>query len=72
MRKPLHFHGIYFLKLFKVFTPGGWQRAEMWVPGELGGANWGSLSVHPEKQLAILPLNHLLTGKRFIRAYVTV
>ena len=33
------------------------------IPGGLGGGNWWSLAVHPHRQVAILPINHLLEGK---------
>lgn len=41
-----------------VFTPPSFQ-GTLVVPSNVGGAHWGGVAIDPERQIAIIPVNHL-------------
>ncbi len=50
-----------------IFTPPSLQ-GTLQMPGNVGGQNWGGMAYDPERQLLVLPSNHLAAEVRLIPA----
>ncbi len=53
------------LRATGIFTPPSLQ-GNLQMPGNIGGQNWGGMAYDPERQLLVLPSNHLALEIRLI------